>query len=88
MYHRDRWEYKEKEDAETMARELRFRAPMQVRQIRCFRGFKGRFSGFPVCPQCGITMEREYQAYCDRCGQCLGWKHFKKATILFPAEYR
>ena len=31
---------------------------------------------YPVCPRCGITLEREYQAYCDRCGQALDWKKY------------
>ena len=35
-----------------------------------------------ICPRCGITMEREFMSYCDRCGQCLGWKHYKKAVII------
>lgn len=85
-YLRNGWEYWESGDAEAVSQALRFRMPMQVRQIRCFRGFEGRFLGFPVCPQCGITMERKYQAYCDRCGQRLGWKGFGKAAILFLAE--
>ena len=26
---------------------------------------------FPICPTCKIPLNREYQAYCDRCGQVL-----------------
>lgn len=37
---------------------------------------------FPICPACGITLEREYQLYCDRCGQCLSWVGFSKAQIV------
>jgi len=37
---------------------------------------------FPVCPGCGITLEREYQRYCDRCGQSLSWKRFSRATVV------
>lgn len=33
----------------------------------------GKSGVFPVCPRCECTMERDYQAYCDRCGQCLKW---------------
>ena len=65
--------------------ELSFREPMSVTQIRCFRCFYG-VTGFPVCPQCGVTMEREYQAFCDRCGQRLEWKDFPKATIILPEK--
>ena len=64
-------------------REMAFREPMPVTHIRCFHFFHG-LTGFPVCPQCGRTLEREYQPYCDRCGQCLDWKGFSKATIILP----
>ena len=39
-------------------REMAFREPMPVTHIRCFRYLSG-VTGFPVCPQCGKTMERE-----------------------------
>lgn len=29
---------------------------------------------YPVCPRCKRTFEREYQKFCDRCGQRLAWK--------------
>ena len=53
---------------ERVAYALRFRQPMPVRELARYR------SGgtFPICPQCGSSMEREYQNYCDRCGQRLG----------------
>ncbi len=31
-------------------------------------------------------MERDYQIYCDRCGQRLDWNNFSKAAILLPQE--
>ena len=58
--------------------ELSFRVPMLVTQIRLF-AWDG---GYPVCPQCKITMEQEYQNFCSYCGQRLDWKHYKKAEIL------
>ena len=63
--------------------ELRFRAPMKVTQVRCFFYGPG-LTGYPVCPQCGSSLEREYQCYCDRCGQCLDWRDFSKATLIPP----
>ena len=39
---------------------------------------------FPACPTCKISMEREYQAFCDRCGQKLSWKNFSKTKIIRP----
>ena len=55
--------------------ELSYRIPMPVTEVRCFDSASGRLC-FPVCPQCGQTMEREFQSYCDRCGQCLDWERF------------
>lgn len=66
--------------------QLSFRIPMPVTQIQYYySGFKG-FTTYPICPKCGITLEREYQSYCDRCGQALGWKSFSEATILQPRD--
>lgn len=65
--------------------EQHFRMTMPVKQIRVYRT-KDSFTAFPVCPQCGSTLEREYQSYCDRCGQCLDWSSFHKAAVLLPKE--
>ena len=62
---------------------MAFREPMTVTQVRCSR-FRFGFTGFPICPRCGSTMEREYQPYCDRCGQRLSWNNFSKATVVLP----
>lgn len=57
---------------------LRYRRPMPVRELARYR------SGdtYPICPQCGSAMEREYQNYCDRCGQMLGWKQLGRARVV------
>ena len=52
--------------------ERSYRRPMAVSQFRSYRA-EGRALSYPVCPRCGSTMEREYQSYCDRCGQRLSW---------------
>lgn len=62
------------------ARALAFRIPMPVTAVRVF---SGAGAAYPVCPQCHRTFEREYQAYCDRCGQCLSWKMFRRARVIF-----
>lgn len=56
---------------------ITFRTPMKVSEIRLFENG----DSFPVCPRCNITVEREYQSFCDRCGQALSWRHFAKAVI-------
>ena len=40
--------------------------------------------GYYVCPRCHMTLEREFMAYCDRCGQHLGWKRYRKARVIHP----
>ena len=65
----------------------KYRIPLEVMEIvvhqdRC---------SYPICPRCSISIDREYQDYCDRCGQKLAWnlyfqdkaiiKYFLKANI-------
>ena len=61
--------------------DLSYRMPMRVTAVRYFCRMKYP-SAFPVCPRCKTSMEREYQAYCDRCGQALEWKGFQKAVVI------
>ena len=49
-----------------------YRKALHVTQIRSFPSI----GAFPVCPGCGRTMEREFQEFCDRCGQALDWAMF------------
>lgn len=51
--------------------EIDYRIPRKVISIRKITQYY-----FPVCPKCNSTIPREYQAYCDRCGQALKWKGF------------
>ena len=61
--------------------EKSYRTPMRIEVLRAYRSGGSLFT-YPVCPRCDCTMEREYQAFCDRCGQRLSWKGFRKATVL------
>ncbi len=36
------------------------------------------------CPRCKTTLEREFVSFCDRCGQCLDWKGYKRVKITRP----
>lgn len=56
---------------------------MCVRQVKCFEKLDGGFYCYSICPGCGITLERDYQAYCDRCGQRLSWREFSKAEVVY-----
>lgn len=66
---------------------IRYRAPMAVTELMVF-GTGQRKDYYYVCPQCGITMEREFMAYCDRCGQCLDWTEYEKVKIVYPGRNR
>lgn len=61
---------------------LGYRQSMQVRALVRYR------SGgtFPVCPRCGSALDREYQRYCDRCGQRLGWRDLRRARVAAKEE--
>ena len=56
-----------------------YRRPMRVTEFILYKGTFGTESAFYLCPRCDITLEREYQSYCDRCGQRLNWKCVCKA---------
>ena len=55
-----------------------FRRPMEVGAVRYVRTTAG-LTGFAVCPRCRGSLEREYQTFCDRCGQRLDWTGFARA---------
>lgn len=40
-----------------------------------------------ACPRCGLTMEREFTSFCDRCGQRLGWRGYRSAKIIYCYTY-
>lgn len=61
--------------------ELLYRRPMRVVEIHTYPHCHGA-PAYPVCPRCGKTMEREYTAFCSRCGQMLNWRHYRHAKIV------
>ena len=62
--------------------ERSYREPMRVNEICCFHG-ENQHVAYPVCPRCRNTLEREYQSFCDRCGQALNWSGFLDAKIIW-----
>lgn len=63
--------------------QLSFRLPMPVTHVQSVRD-NGCFNTLPICPRCKMTVCREYQRYCDNCGQNLNWESFQKAIIVMP----
>ena len=49
-----------------------YRQPMLIK--KSFRTAKGNI--YPICPRCNISMDNEYQNYCNRCGQALNWDKY------------
>ena len=54
-----------------------YRLPRRVAEIRVF----SCHDAYAVCPRCKATREREYQKYCDRCGQRLSWSEYDQAEV-------
>ena len=57
----------------------KYRVPYSVNEYILYRNSYGKESVYYLCPRCDITLERDYQAFCDRCGQRLGWRAIDKA---------
>lgn len=64
--------------------ELAYRVPMRVSNIRCLLDSCYGLTSYPVCPRCDFTLERDFQRYCDRCGQALDWDDYSQALIILP----
>lgn len=60
-----------------------YRIPLQVSEVLVLHNG----DGYPICPRCDCTLEREYMNFCDRCGQKLGWEFFGFARKI-PAPRR
>ncbi len=56
-----------------------YRRPMAVTEVMIY--WNG--AGYYICPRCRITLEREFMAYCDRCGQCLDWRQYRKVKRIY-----
>lgn len=56
-----------------------YRRPLQIAQVRIFQNRHA----YCVCPRCDSSLDREYMSYCDRCGQCLNWREWKKAVPIY-----
>ena len=55
-----------------------FRTPLPVTEIVYFTRLR---TSYPRCPRCRNTLDREYMAFCDRCGQQLDWKLLNRAIV-------
>ena len=63
---------------------LSYREPLRVTEILLLPNG----DCFSICPRCKVTLERDYQSYCDRCGQCLDWDDFDNAEVVEFQNYK
>ena len=63
-----------------------YRQGMPVTELVVFPSGHSK-TGYYRCPRCRITMEREFMSYCDRCGQHLSWKGYRKARKVYPGQH-
>ncbi len=63
---------------------ISYRTPLPVTKIIIY----GYEDAYPVCPRCAMSIEREYMAFCDRCGQKLSWKLFAHTKVVRPGYNR
>jgi len=66
-------------------KQIFYRLPKGVSEVHVFHAAFGE-TGYPVCPQCRCTMEREYMSFCSRCGQRLDWKNYEFARITYVGQ--
>ena len=57
---------------------MTYRVPMIVKDMVSFYHFP-EDNVYYRCPRCQELLPREFMAYCDRCGQCLDWRDYRKA---------
>ena len=62
-----------------------YRLKMPISEVMVFRTHFGE-TGFYVCPRCKLTLDREFVSFCDRCGQHLDWKDYRKAKLIYPGR--
>ena len=63
---------------ESILQKIAYRKPMIGHSGVVYRS--GSF--YAACPQCRQAIEREFQSYCDSCGQCLDWCKFDNINIF------
>ena len=66
---------------------MAYRTPMMVNEAIVYRKAFGD-DIYYYCPRCQRTLDREFLAYCDRCGQCLNWNEYRKAKRTYHKPKR
>ncbi len=67
---------------QTTDEELSYRKAMQVTHYRKCPFLRDSLTAYPVCPRCTGDIDREYQSFCEQCGQKLAWRNYSRATSV------
>lgn len=67
---------------QAVALAVSYRVEMRISKVMRFPGGYGAY----VCPRCSVTLDKDFQAFCDRCGQKLNWNGCRKAAVIFPGK--
>ena len=54
-----------------------YRLPLPIKEVIVLKSG----SCYPKCPRCGLSIDREYMNFCDRCGQRLEWRGFALGKV-------
>ena len=66
---------------------MTYRVPMMVKDMVSFYHFP-EDDVYYCCPRCQELLPREFMAYCDRCGQCLDWREYRKSKRTYHGPKR
>lgn len=66
---------------------ITYRIPMVVTESKVIHDTYGR-TVYAVCPRCASTLDRDFQSYCDRCGQKLDWAIFPDIATELMRSFR
>lgn len=69
-------------EVDAACKQLSYRLSMPVTHYRRCPANSEYYTTFPVCPRCRCSLEREYQSFCDNCGQRLNWAAYDYAVLL------
>lgn len=70
------------ENTEKLKEMASFQIPMRVTEKIMIQAYAYQYDIYYICPRCKVGLERDFQSYCDRCGQRLDWKDYKKAKMV------
>ena len=62
-----------------------YRKPMLIKKVLIINSGNQKL-GYYICPRCNVSMEREFTSFCDRCGQALNWREYKKAERVYKFD--